>query len=100
MHSSKLIFKVLALLLIATFVLSACSTKSSAPDVAQGYTGTVVKSVPQDLVDACKKEGMVTIIATPPDWANYGEIFYDFQATTGVAINSLDPNAGSNDELN
>ena len=58
-----------------------------------------VKSVPQDLVDACKKEGMVTIIATPPDWANYGEIFADFQATTGVRINSLDPNAGSADEL-
>ncbi len=42
---------------------------------------------------------MVTIIATPPDWANYGEIFADFQATTGVKINSLDPNAGSADEL-
>ena len=42
---------------------------------------------------------MLTIIATPPNWANYGEIFYDFQATTGVAINSLDPNAGSADEL-
>jgi putative spermidine/putrescine transport system substrate-binding protein len=42
---------------------------------------------------------MLTIIATPPNWANYGEIFADFQATTGVEINSLDPNAGSADEL-
>jgi putative spermidine/putrescine transport system substrate-binding protein len=99
MHSSKLLLKVLALLLVVTFVLSACGGQSAAPDVAQGYTGTVVKSVPQDLVDACKKEGMVTIIATPPDWANYGEIFADFQTTTGVKINSLDPNAGSADEL-
>lgn len=41
----------------------------------------------------------MTIIATPPDWANYGEIFADFQVTTGVKINSLDPNAGSADEL-
>jgi putative spermidine/putrescine transport system substrate-binding protein len=42
---------------------------------------------------------MLTIIATPPDWANYGEIFADFQMTSGVKINSLDPNAGSADEL-
>lgn len=98
MHTKKFVFQIITLLLIATFVLSACST-SSAPDVAAGYTGTKVTSVPQDLVDACKKENMLTIIATPPDWANYGEIFADFQVTTGVKINSLDPNAGSADEL-
>jgi putative spermidine/putrescine transport system substrate-binding protein len=97
MHTKKLIFTLLSLLLIATFVLSACGTP--APDVAAGYTGTKVSSVPQDLVDGCKKENMLTIIATPPDWANYGEIFADFQVTTGVKINSLDPNAGSADEL-
>jgi len=67
--------------------------------VAQGYKGTVVSSVPADLVTACKAEGMLTIIATPPNWANYGEIFADFEATTGVQLNSLDPNAGSADEL-
>ncbi len=67
--------------------------------VAHGYTGVVVSSVPADLVTACKAEGMLTIIATPPNWANYGEIFADFEATTGVQINSLDPNAGSADEL-
>jgi len=67
--------------------------------VAQGYNGMVVSSVPADLVAACKTEGMLTIIATPPNWANYGEIFADFQTTTGVTINSLDPNAGSADEL-
>ncbi len=91
--------KLLAAMLLVSLVLGACGTQApAAPDVAEGYTGTVVKSVPQDLIDACKKEGMVTIIATPPDWANYGEIFADFQATTGVKINSLDPNAGSADE--
>jgi putative spermidine/putrescine transport system substrate-binding protein len=57
--------------------------------------------VPADLVAACQKEGMMTIIATPANWANYGEIFADFQATvgSGVKLNSLDPNAGSADEL-
>jgi len=99
MHTNKLAFKMIALLLVAAFALSACGGGPAAPDVAKGYTGTVVKSVPADLVSACKKEGMLTIIATPPDWANYGEIFADFEQTTGVKINSLDPNAGSADEL-
>jgi putative spermidine/putrescine transport system substrate-binding protein len=97
MQTKKFVFNLLALLVVAAFVLSACGAK--APDVAAGYTGTVITSVPQELVTACKKEGMLTIIATPPDWANYGEIFADFQLTSGVKINSLDPNAGSADEL-
>ena len=42
---------------------------------------------------------MVTIIATPASWANYGEIFKIFEDTSGVKINSLDENAGSADEL-
>ena len=105
MNRKTLLF-VLSLLLVSA-VLASCGPAAApapaavAPDsgVAKGYKGTAVSSVPADLVAACKKEGMLTIIATPPNWANYGEIFYDFQATTGVAINSLDPNAGSADEL-
>ncbi len=104
MRTKKLVFTLLTVLIAGSFVLSACGgggagQTAAGVDVAKGYTGTVVKSVPQDLVSACKKEGMLTIIATPPDWANYGEIFADFQDTSGVKINSLDPNAGSADEL-
>jgi putative spermidine/putrescine transport system substrate-binding protein len=97
MQTKKFIFSLVSIMVVAAFVLSACG--SAAPDVAAGYTGTVVSSVPADLVTACKKEGMVTIIATPPNWANYGEIFADFEKTTGAKINSLDPNAGSATEL-
>jgi len=103
MQTKRFVFNVVALLVAAAFVLTACGGSTSAgvtgPDVATGYTGTKVTSVPQNLVTACKKEGMLTIIATPPDWANYGEIFADFELTSGVKINSLDPNAGSADEL-
>ncbi|MCX6060220.1 MAG: ABC transporter substrate-binding protein [Chloroflexi bacterium] len=42
---------------------------------------------------------MLTIIATPASWANYGDIFTAFEALSGVKINSLDENAGSADEL-
>ena len=116
MQTKRFVFNVVALLVVAAFVLTACGTPTAAPapatqapapataasngtGVAQGYNGTVVSSVPAALVSACKTEGMLTIIATPPNWANYGEIFADFQTTTGVQINSLDPNAGSADEL-
>jgi putative spermidine/putrescine transport system substrate-binding protein len=100
MQTKKIIFNLGSLLVITAFVLSACGGGGpAAPDVAAGYTGTKITTVPQDLVTACKTEGMLTIIATPPDWANYGEIFADFQLTSGVKINSLDPNAGSADEL-
>src|SRR5271157_972630 len=89
----------------ATAAMPAATAAMPAPfagtGVAQGYTGAAVSSVPADLVAACQKEGMLTIIATPPNWANYGEIFADFEATVGssVQLNSLDPNAGSADEL-
>jgi len=102
MRTKKFVYTMFALLTVTAFTLSACgggAGSAGGVDVAAGYTGTVVKNVPQELVTACKKEGMLTIIATPPDWANYGEIFADFQMTSGVKINSLDPNAGSADEL-
>ncbi len=100
MRTNRLVIQLFAVLTVAAFLMSACGPGTAAGvDVAKGYTGTVVKNVPQDLVSACKSEGMLTIIATPPDWANYGEIFADFQNTSGVKINSLDPNAGSADEL-
>jgi putative spermidine/putrescine transport system substrate-binding protein len=98
MRTNKFVFQLFVLLVAAAFVLSACGGPA-APDVAKGYTGVVVKGVPQDLITSCKSEGMLTIIATPPNWANYGEIFADFEMTSGVKINSLDPNAGSADEL-
>lgn len=99
MNTKKTIYQGISLLVVAAFVLSACGGAAAAPDVAKGYTGVVVPDVPQALVSACKSEGLLTIIATPPDWANYGEIFADFEKTSGVKINSLNPNAGSAEEL-
>ena len=87
------VYQLFALFVIAATILSACAPKAA--PVVEG----AVASVPADLLAACKTEGMVTIIATPASWANYGEIFKLFETTTGVKINSLDENAGSADEL-
>lgn len=94
MRTKKFAFQLFALFVIAATVLSACGGGGGAAPAA---SGTV--KVPDDLLAACKKEGMVTIIATPASWANYGEIFKLFETTTGLKINSLDENAGSADEL-
>ncbi len=51
------------------------------------------------LVAAAKEEGTLTTIALPDDWCNYREVIDTFKAKYGLAVNELDPNAGSNDEL-
>jgi len=101
MQTKKFVFNLVTLLVATAFILTACGGKAAVavPDVAEGYTGVVVPNMPSALLSGCKSEGLMTIIATPPDWANYGEIFADFEKTSGVKINSLDPNAGSADEL-
>ncbi len=51
------------------------------------------------LVAAAQAEGMLTTIALPRDWCNYGEMIDTFAAKYGLEVNELDSNAGSADEL-
>ncbi|MES2210489.1 MAG: extracellular solute-binding protein [Chloroflexota bacterium] len=53
----------------------------------------------QALVEAAKAEGTLTTIALPHDWCNYGAVIEGFKAKYGIAVNELDPNAGSGDEI-
>jgi len=114
MRTQKIAFTILALMLVASFVLSACATPTTAPEepvvteapvveteapAVETPKGTSVNDIDPALVEACKQEGMLTIIATPGWWANYQEIFDTFTSLTGVELNSLDENAGSADEL-
>jgi putative spermidine/putrescine transport system substrate-binding protein len=96
-------FTIVSMVVVLAMILSACAAPATpappaeapaeAPAQAPAATGM------DALVAACKQEGMVTIIATPANWANYGEIFKLFEDKSGVKINSLDENAGSADEL-
>jgi len=94
-------FTIVSLVVVLAMILSACAAPTQAPTQApvQAPTQAPAASGMDALVAACKQEGMVTIIATPASWANYGEIFKLFEAKSGVKINSLDENAGSADEL-
>ena len=53
----------------------------------------------EDLVAAAKKEGTLTTIALPHDWCNYGGAIEGFKAKYGLAVNELNPDAGSGDEV-
>ncbi len=53
-----------------------------------------------DLAAAATKEGALTVIALPHDWCGYGDIITDFKAKyPGIAINELNPDAGTGDEI-
>ena len=52
-----------------------------------------------DLIKAAKAEGTLTTIALPHDWCNYGEAIEGFKAKYGIAVNELNPDAGSGDEI-
>ena len=52
------------------------------------------------LYDAAKKEGMLTVIASPRDWCGYGGLYDGFMAKyPGITVNSINEEAGSADEL-
>jgi putative spermidine/putrescine transport system substrate-binding protein len=52
------------------------------------------------LIAAAKKEGVLNVIALPPDWANYGTMIKTFETKYGIKVHSAQPDADSQDELN
>ncbi|MET0898125.1 MAG: extracellular solute-binding protein [Mycobacterium sp.] len=54
----------------------------------------------EGLVEAAKAEGELNVIALPPDWANYGAVIAAFGDKYGIKVNSAQPDASSQDEIN
>ena len=52
------------------------------------------------LEKAAKKEGQLNVIALPPDWANYANVIKGFSTKYGIKVNSAQPDAASQDEIN
>jgi putative spermidine/putrescine transport system substrate-binding protein len=94
-----------ALLAVTTFAgLTACSPPEK--ESASAGTGAATAASAADLggmdalVAAAKKEGQLNVIALPPDWANYGAIIKAFGDKYGIKVNSAQPDASSQDEIN
>ncbi|SNT43611.1 putative spermidine/putrescine transport system substrate-binding protein [Asanoa hainanensis] len=84
--------------------VTACAPPSSnneaaASDAAKATSAADLGGLDK-LVEAAKKEGALNVIALPPDWANYGEIITAFTAKYGIKVNSAQPDASSQDEIN
>jgi putative spermidine/putrescine transport system substrate-binding protein len=87
---------VLALLLVPALLLAACATPAA---TTQAPPPTAAQSAMDQLVAAAKAEGTVTTIALPHNWCNYGEVIEGFKSKYGLAVNELNPDAGSGDEV-
>ncbi len=93
--------------LIATAALVACApaekdntdsetspwVKASEATSAQDFGGMA------GLVEAAQAEGELNVIALPTDWANYGAIIAAFSEKYGIKVNSSQPNASSQEEI-
>jgi putative spermidine/putrescine transport system substrate-binding protein len=80
------------------------SAAASAAASGGGTPATATTAAAVGGVDAMcaagKQEGQVTLIATPPDWANYGQMIKDFTAKYGIKVQSDKPDADSQAEIN
>ena len=103
--------------LVAVFALAAACTPAAAPSSAPAAASpSTAASAPggaspsaaagaqpwvpdPTLLAAAKAEGKLTTIALPHDWCNYGEMIESFKTKSGLAVNELDPLAGSGDEV-
>jgi putative spermidine/putrescine transport system substrate-binding protein len=84
--------------------LTACSPPSSNnnasnSDAAKAKSAADMGGLDK-LIAAAKAEGQLNVIALPPDWANYGAIISAFSAKYGIKVNSAQPDASSQDEIN
>lgn len=121
MRSRKL-FKLFSLFVLLSMLLAACgggaaTDEPAATDVATDAPTEVMTEAPTEamteapteapagamdmdaLIAAAKEEGMLTTIALPHDWCNYGAVIEGFKAKYGLEVNELDPGAGSGEEL-
>ncbi|WP_426244054.1 ABC transporter substrate-binding protein [Nocardioides sp. LHG3406-4] len=99
-----------ALLATATTVLAlaACAAPDDSGDDTKTESGTSADEATSAadfgdldaLIEAAQEEGELNVIALPPDWANYGEIISTFEEKYDIEVNSDQPTAASQDEIN
>ena len=106
---------------VAAILVAACSSgatptpsTSTAPAASTGGSSTAPSAAAVAAKDAksaadmggvdavCaagKTEGQVNLIATPSDWANYGQMITDFQTKYGITVKSDQPDVDSAAEI-
>ncbi|MFJ4835178.1 ABC transporter substrate-binding protein [Streptomyces sp. NPDC088747] len=93
------------LAVVAALTLSACGAAPEESTTANGKSAATATSAEDfggldALVTAAKKEGKLSAIALPPDWANYGALIAGFEKKYGIKISVEAPDGSSQDEIN
>lgn len=104
MRTSVRLASVAAVVFATTLVSAACSPPEKKATGEKASTATATSAAAlggmDALVTAAKKEGQLNVIALPPDWANYGEVISTFTTKYGIKVNSSQPDASSQEEIN
>ncbi len=79
---------------------SSATPSGSAANGAATWTSAQGAGGMDALVAAAKQEGSLNVIALPPDWANYGQVISAFTSMYGIKVDSAQPDAASQDEIN
>lgn len=88
-----------------TEAMTEAPTEAPTEAVTEAPTGAATEAPAEgavnmdELIAAAQAEGMLTTIALPHDWCNYGAVIEGFKAKYGLEVNELDPGAGSGEEL-
>jgi putative spermidine/putrescine transport system substrate-binding protein len=94
---------------VALLFAAACGSPAAPPPASSGSAGGTAAATATSvtdfggmdkLVEAAKAEGTLNVIALPPDWANYGAMLKAFGDKYGIKIDSAQPDANSQDEIN
>jgi putative spermidine/putrescine transport system substrate-binding protein len=85
--------------LLATAAVALACGDAGAQDAASATSAADFGGMEQ-LIAAAKEEGELNVIALPPDWANYGKMIETFAEKYGIEVNSAQPDASSQDEIN
>ncbi len=102
--TSRSLFRIISLGATAALAFAACTGAASPAPASQAPASQAPASQAAGgemdaLIAAAKGEGTVTTIALPHDWCNYGGVIDAFKAKYGLAVNELNPDAGSGDEV-
>jgi putative spermidine/putrescine transport system substrate-binding protein len=84
---------------VVAAVVALGSGSAGAADAATATSAADFGGMDQ-LIAAAKEEGELNVIALPPDWANYGKMIDTFAQKYGLKVNSAQPDASSQDEIN
>ena len=94
---------VISAFLIFAVLLAACAPSATPtpaePEAAESEAQPAENAYMEELIKAAQAEGMLTTIALPHDWCNYGEMIETFKSKYGIEVNELNPDGSSADEL-